>query len=151
MLLIRPLVSVIIVNFNGCHLLRECLPTILNQDYPNYDVIVFDNGSNDLSVNYLKSTYPEVKVYCSKENLGFAGGNNRAVELAEGEYVILLNNDTKVIRNFISTLVESAEGRIHTASVAPRIVRSQGANLDGPQFTHNGFLVPTMYFLFARR
>lgn len=151
MFLISTHVSVIIVNYNGHHLLRECLPTVLDQDYPNYEVVVFDNGSKDKSVRLLNIEYPQVKVFSNSENLGFAGGNNKAVSLVESEYIILLNNDTKVARNFISTLVESIEKNPNIVSVAPRIVRPKGANLDGPQFSHDGFLVPFSYFFFAKR
>jgi hypothetical protein len=147
----HPSVSVIILNYNGRDLLKECLPTILDQDYVNYEVIVFDNGSQDGSVKYVQDEFRNVRLCTANKNLGFAAGNNRVVDSLRSEYVILLNNDTRVARSFISRLVDNAEREQRIASVAPRIVRPTGPNLDGPQFTNRGFLVPLLYSVFSRR
>ncbi len=77
--------------------------------YPNYEVILVDNGSTDGSVEFVETNYPEVRILRSKKNLGFAIANNVATEHARGEYVALLNNDTEVDRDWLSEMVRVAE------------------------------------------
>lgn len=103
-------VSVILVNYNGKRYidnLFQSLVKICHDDF-SYEVIFEDNNSTDDSVDYLKkSGYGDkcnLKIVESKENLGFAGGNNLAIENAEGKYIILLNNDTAVDENWLSEI-----------------------------------------------
>jgi hypothetical protein len=105
-----PLVSIIIVNFNGKKWLVDCLDSIRKHDYGALEVIVVDNNSSDDSVKFIKATYPSAKIVLNNENLGFAEGNNRGVAAATGEYYFLLNNDTilcdqDLIRKSITFLV----------------------------------------------
>ena len=102
----RPLVSIVIVNFNGRELLEPCLGSVYAQAYHPIEVIVVDNGSTDDSVAYIRRAFPEVRIVENSENLGFAGGNNRGVERAHGEYVALLNNDTVVEREWLVALMD---------------------------------------------
>ena len=93
-----PLVSIVIVNFNGKRWLKNCFESINNQVYPNLEVIVVDNNSTDNSVAYIKK-YPEYKLIENKNNLGFAEGNNIGVSNAKGDFYFLLNNDTVLIES----------------------------------------------------
>lgn len=87
--------SIIIVNFNGRKYLEDCFKSIYKHcSNINFEVIVFDNNSSDESVSYIKNNFSEVKLIESKENLGFAKGNNKAVQESCGENILLLNNDT---------------------------------------------------------
>jgi GT2 family glycosyltransferase len=99
----RPVVSILIVNFNGAKWLRGCLDSLRTVEFPSYEVIVVDNVSRDDSLAMLRS-YPEVKVIRSEENLGFAGGNNLGLPHCSGKYVLLLNNDTVVNPDFLQPL-----------------------------------------------
>jgi len=101
----HPLVSVIIVNYNGRALLEECLQSVLATEYRPLEVILVDNGSTDGSVAFVRSRFPEVRLLVEEENLGFAGGNNRGVEASTGEYVVLLNNDTHVAPGWVKPLL----------------------------------------------
>jgi GT2 family glycosyltransferase len=103
-----PLVSIIIVNWNGIKFLEPCLSSLYSQSYAPYEVILFDNGSTDGSVGFLKEKFPEVIILESPENLGFAEGNNRAIEASKGEYILTLNNDTELADGFLETLVQAA-------------------------------------------
>lgn len=109
----EPRVSVIILNFNGKRFLKECLDSVLNQTYRNYQIILVDNGSTDGSVEFIEKNYSEVKLIRNDKNFGFAEGNNigirRALEDATVEYVALLNNDVKVDRNWLAELIAVAE------------------------------------------
>ncbi len=94
----HPLMSLIIVNWNGKELLERCLNSILkNTVYPNYEIIVVDNGSTDGSTEIIEKKFPEVKLIKLEENVGFSKGNNIGIENANGEYLVLLNNDTEII------------------------------------------------------
>jgi GT2 family glycosyltransferase len=104
-----PLVSIIIVNYNGKHLLTACLDSVFRQTYRNIEVIVVDNGSADNSSEYIESHYPPVRLIKNNENLGYAKGNNIGIENSEGEYIATLNNDTKVAPDWIENLVTAAE------------------------------------------
>lgn len=104
-----PLVSVVILNWNGEIWLRRCLDSLSCQTYLNYEIIFVDNASVDDSVEYVRNNYPKVKIIESPTNLGFAGGNNLGIKYALGKYILLLNNDTWVKSNFIKDLVYEKE------------------------------------------
>jgi O-antigen biosynthesis protein len=107
----KPKVSIIIVNFNGRHLLDECLQSVRQLDFPQsqYEVILVDNNSSDDSVPYVRSHYPWVNVVISDRNLGFTGGNNLGFQHATGEYIVLLNNDVRADKNWLKELVKAAQ------------------------------------------
>jgi GT2 family glycosyltransferase len=90
--------SLIIVNWNGRDLLEDCLPSLENQTITAEEIIVVDNGSNDDSVEFLKISFPSVKVVTLDKNYGFAKANNIGIRLASGSRIALLNNDTVVAR-----------------------------------------------------
>jgi hypothetical protein len=102
-------VSVVVLNYNGLEHLETCLMSLLRQSYKASEIIVSDNGSTDGSVEYIKKNFPGVRILENGENLGFAKGNNLAIEMAiEGgaEYIALLNNDTEVHEGWIKEMVE---------------------------------------------
>jgi len=103
----NPLVSIIIVNWNGQKWLKKCLDSLYNQTYKNYEIILVDNASTDDSVAFIRQKYPEVILVQSTKNLGFSGGNNLGIQKANGEYVLLLNNDTWVENIFLDKMLNS--------------------------------------------
>jgi GT2 family glycosyltransferase len=88
----------VIVNWNGKHLLGECLESLRRQTFQDFEIILVDNGSRDGSVEYIRERYGEVKLVTLSVNKGFAGGNNAGIRIASGNYIVLLNNDTKTDR-----------------------------------------------------
>jgi len=102
-----PFCSVIIVNYNGKHLLRDCLTAVCNQSYGLFEVIVVDNGSTDGSCAYVQSAFPGVTLVKAQLNKGFAGGNNEGYRHARGELIVLLNNDTIVADGWLTGLVDA--------------------------------------------
>lgn len=104
-----PAVSVIILNYNGQHLLSECLDSLRKQIFRDFELIFVDNGSTDGSVVFVKENYPEVKVLENRENLGFGEGNNAGMRVAGGKYIALLNNDTVTHPEWLQRLFEAAE------------------------------------------
>ena len=108
-----PLVSIIIVNWNGGKVLKDCLVSLSKIDYPKWELILVDNGSTDGS-----GARAEVK---NTKNMGFAPANNQGVIRAKGKYVLLLNNDTVVPRKFLSIMVERMEGDQNVGAMQPKL------------------------------
>jgi GT2 family glycosyltransferase len=108
-LLIQPIVSVVIVNWNGKHLLGECLDSLTAQHVEGIEIILVDNGSQDGSSDYVRERYPGVRVLSLPVNKGFAGGNNAGIRISAGKYVALLNNDTKADPDWLANLLKAAE------------------------------------------
>ena len=102
----------------------SCLASISRLSYPNYQVIVVDNGSEDATLTAIQSEFPDVMTVENGENLGFAEGNNRGIRLAleEGaDYVMLLNNDTEVRSDMLTHLIGFAESDSDIGVVGPLI------------------------------
>jgi GT2 family glycosyltransferase len=119
-----PKVSIIILNWNGYDDTKECLGSVGQIDYPDYDVIVVDNGSKDGSVEKLEKGFPSVFFIKNPVNLGFTGGNNvgmREALKADPDYILLLNNDTTVDRSMLSELVKAAESDENIGIAGPKI------------------------------
>jgi GT2 family glycosyltransferase len=106
-------VIVLILNYNGKHLLDECISSYLANDYDNFEVVVIDNGSSDGSQHLIEENYPEVKVLQTGSNLGYSGGFNYGLDYAyskrKADYVVITNNDVKADSRVISELVNVAE------------------------------------------
>lgn len=123
-------VSIIIVNYNGEAYLEACLESVLKQNYPSFEVIVVDNNSNDSSVHLLKGYDTLVKIVFMQENAGFGGGCLAGLKLASGEYVALLNNDTKVAEDWLEKLVEPLESMSEIGSCASKMVVEETETID---------------------
>ena len=107
-----PKVSLIILNWNGKDVLRECLHSASDMDYSNYNIILVDNGSTDGSQDFVQQNFPEVDLIENEENLGFAEGQNIGIRHAirtGAEYLFVLNNDVKFDRSVLSELVAAFE------------------------------------------
>jgi GT2 family glycosyltransferase len=105
----QPLLSVIIPNWNGRRFLEECLDSLKEQTFQDFETILVDNGSTDGSADFAEKRYGEfLRVVRNKENLGFAGGNNAGIRTARGEFIVLLNNDTLVDPRWLEELVKAA-------------------------------------------
>ena len=90
----RPLISVVVVNFNGKKFLDDCLSSLERQTFQGFEVILVDNGSSDDSVAFIQKKFPQVILVENGKNLGFAGGTNAGIRIAKGEFIFTLNNDT---------------------------------------------------------
>jgi GT2 family glycosyltransferase len=103
-------VSVCIANYNGMAVIDACLRSVLDQDcdFP-VEIIVHDDASTDGSLQYVQDHWPQAKLIASPENVGFCISNNRMVAAAQGEYVLLLNNDAELFPNALRSLMTAAE------------------------------------------
>jgi len=104
-----PLVSIIIVNYNGKTHLEKCLPSVSKSSYAKYEVILVDNNSIDSSLEFVQKNYPSVSVIKLDNNYGFAEPNNIGAKSAKGELLLFLNNDTITTPDFIAELVNAAK------------------------------------------
>ena len=155
---LAPKVAIVILNWNSYEDTKECLDSLEDVTYPNYEIIIVDNGSTDGSVARLEMAFPQHKFIRSEENLGFAGGNNIGIKyaLAQGvNYVLLLNNDTIVSPGFLTEMVKTAEEdqtiglvggkiyrygthEIHHAGGKLVLWRGTGYSFRGDRAGHNG-------------
>ena len=95
-------VSIIIVNYNTCMLLKNCLLSIFKHTkYITFEVIVSDNGSSDGSLEMLHQEFPNVLVIENKANLGFGVANNKGLSISKGKYILYLNSDTVLLNNAV--------------------------------------------------
>jgi GT2 family glycosyltransferase len=101
--------SVIIPVWNGRPYLRACLEAVLTQGFPSFEIIVVDNASLDRSATFVAENYPQVRLICNQQNLGFAGGCNVGLEAAGGDILVLLNQDTVVQPGWLQTLAQAME------------------------------------------
>lgn len=116
--------SVIILNWNGEAMLRRYLPSVIQfTQIEGVEIVVADNGSNDTSLEFLRSQ--PVRIIELGENYGFAEGYNRAIEQVESKYVVLLNSDVEVTPNWLDTLLNYARTHEEVAAIQPKILSWQ--------------------------
>jgi GT2 family glycosyltransferase len=120
-----PKVFFVIVNYNEYPLTQACLESLQTLSYPNYEIIVVDNGSSDGSAEAFRQAFPEVIVLETGENLGYTGGNNAGVRYAlehEANYINVMNPDTIVVNpDYITQLVDYMESRHEVGIVGPKV------------------------------
>jgi len=104
-----PIVSVVIVNWNGHRLLERCLQSLMVQSVPPADVIVVDNGSSDGSVELVSREFPGVHLIALTDNVGFSRANNIGIRHARGDYIALLNNDAEPAPDWLASLVTALQ------------------------------------------
>lgn len=116
-----PLVSIITVNYDHPEITCLLLASLRKITYPNVEILVVDNASPKDDPAIIKAQYPEIIFIQSRENLGFAGGNNLAVRQASGKYLLFINNDTEVDPGFLEPLVAKLESDPGIGAVSPKI------------------------------
>lgn len=128
----QPKVSIIILNWNGSKDTLPCLTSLFKITYPNYEIIVVDNASQAEDIFKIRQKFPSLNILKNKTNLGFAEGNNVAIrqilKQGQSDFILLLNNDTTVTKNFLNHLVETAQNYQNSGILGPKIYyyRRQG-------------------------
>jgi GT2 family glycosyltransferase len=105
----KPLISLIVINYNTKHLLPACMESLKNQDYDNIEIILIDNDSADGTCQYMQENYPKIITVCNKDNLGYAGAGNQGIKLAKGDYVMTLNPDIIFEPSYIKNCIKKME------------------------------------------
>jgi len=126
--MLSPKVSIIILNWNGSKDTIDCLKSLENLNYPNFEIVLLDNGSTDNSIGIFRAQMPNFKnkitLIKNKENLGFPAGNNVGIKYAiehGTNYVLLLNNDTVVDKNFLKEMMTVGESGNKIGILGPKI------------------------------
>lgn len=121
----KPLVYIILVNWNGLKDTLECLSSLKRITYKNHRIVVVDNGSTNNQLHILKIKYPEILPINNNSNLGYCKANNQGIKYAinkGAKYILLLNNDTVVKKDFLSILVKYAEKNSFKGVLTPKIL-----------------------------
>lgn len=138
-----PKVSVVIPNYNGEKYLRDCIKSLRGQEYLNFETIIIDNASQDSQYGWL-SEYEDIIFKQLDKNYGFSRAVNEGIQMAQGEYVLLLNNDTVVELDFIKQLVKVIEKDKHIFGVSSKMIAYQDHRVmddAGDEYTILGWTV----------
>jgi GT2 family glycosyltransferase len=117
-----PEASVIIVNWNGKRFLEACLTAMRRQTFRDFETILVDNGSQDGSVEYVRTNFPEVNLVTLTDNRGFCGGNIVGYEQARGQLIFLLNNDTEADEHWLEEIYRASQGYPRAGSFASKML-----------------------------
>jgi GT2 family glycosyltransferase len=140
---VQPLVSVIILNYNGEAYLQNCLASVLKSQYPNFEVILVDNASTDRSLKKAQEAFvdPRLKIVQNTQNLGFSGGNNVGFEHSSGEYLVFLNNDTIVQENWLASLVDAMQSDPSIGLAQSKIINMNSDVIQNAGWLFSNYLV----------
>ena len=123
-------ISIIIVNYNVEYFLDQCLDSVTKGiQNLSAEVFVVDNCSVDGSVEMVKSKYPDFRLIENKDNIGFSKANNQAIEIAQGEYILLLNPDTVVQEDTFLKTVQFMDKHADSGGLGVRMVDGKGVFL----------------------
>lgn len=145
----NPLVSVIILNYNGCNFLKSCLDSVLAVEYSNFEIIVVDNGSTDGSAAFLEEFYGKIdKIVIIKKdkNYGVGAGRNFGLSGARGEYIVFLDNDAIVDPCWIKGFFEAFDSDKKIGLTQSKILNMAQRN----KFDHAGDYLTSFGFLAER-
>lgn len=117
-----PRVSIVLLNYNGLKHLQQFLPSVCATVYGNYEVVLADNASTDLSVDWVRTHYPVVKIIINSTNEGFAGGYNWALPQVNADYYVLLNTDVEVTSDWLQPIIACMEEDKQIAACQPKIL-----------------------------
>jgi len=123
------MISVVIPNYNGKKILEACLNSLEEQSYKKFEIIIVDNGSSDGSQSFIKKIYPNVELVALDKNYGFSYAVNRGIEASTGEYIALLNNDTKVDSQWLYNLYNAMQKDEKVFSVGSKMIRFDDTNI----------------------
>jgi len=140
-----PLITLVIPNWNGSHLLEACLVSVSAQTFSDYQVVLVDNGSSDGSAEYVHEDFPWVKILANTTNLGFAPAVNRAIRESQSPLIVTLNNDVWLEAEWLEEMVAAAGTGERVGMIASKILTvrapdrldSAGISLDRAGFAWN--------------
>ncbi|MBI5148600.1 glycosyltransferase family 2 protein [Candidatus Pacearchaeota archaeon] len=140
-----PLISLIVVNWNGKPFLKQCFSSLQELNYPKdkLELIMVDNGSKDGSVQFMQKNFPEVKIIKNREN-NYCKANNLGIKAARGKYVALLNNDAWVHKDWLVELVKVIRKDSKIAAIGSKTLFENG------RINSTG-LIQKKYFYFMDR
>ncbi len=129
-----PKVAVVIVHWNRKALLEKFLPFVVATKYPNLEIVIADNHSNDGSQEFVRTNYPNITIVQNNDNYGYAGGYNHALKKVQADYYVLLNNDIEVNSNWIEPVIREMESNKKIGACQPKMLDYKNRN----QFEYAG-------------
>jgi len=148
-----PFVSVVVLNYNGRAFLDACLSSVFQISYPrsSYEVILVDNASTDGSVEYVHNNFPLIRILALNKNYGFTEGNNKGAELARGDLIVFLNNDTVVDKNWLNELAKVALSDSKIGICGSKIMSMKDRNVtqyNGRHLHVLGGVIPSAFYTY---
>jgi GT2 family glycosyltransferase len=128
----KDLVSVTLVTYNSGRFIRRCLESVLEQNYPHLEVIVIDNASTDGTADILEQFADKCRIHYNQENIGFAAAQNQAIAISQGQWVLALNPDVLLMKDFIEELVIAGNLDRKVGTVCGKLL-SISASFDLPE------------------
>ena len=133
-------VSVIIPNYNGANFIKDCIESLKEQSYKDFEIIVVDNDSKDGSADVVEQEFPEVRLKRLDQNYGFSRAVNEGLRMSEAPFALLLNSDTKAEPDFVGALVTAIRGDERIFSVASKMIQMKNPErLDGAGDLYSAF------------
>src|SRR5215213_2552764 len=117
-----PEIAVVVVNWNGAHLLRTCLGSLRAQTFADFEAILVDNGSSDDSLELVARDFPEVRVVALADNLGLAGGTSAGIAVTDAPIIVTLNNDTEADPRWLDELHAALAAHPEAGSAASKLL-----------------------------
>lgn len=119
------MLSIVIVTYNSDTFIGPCLDSIFNQDYKDFEVVLVDNGSKDDTLFLIKKGYPQIKLIENRRNLGAAKARNQAIKNAQGEWILSLDCDIILEKDFLRKIMQFVENSGESiGSLQPKILRN---------------------------
>lgn len=144
-----PKVSIIVLNYYGGNIVKECVESILDTDYPNFELIFVDNGSKDGSLEAIKKEFgynSRIKIIANNQNVGVTRGYNEGIVNADGKYIAIMNYDVKVKKDWLRPLVNIMENDKSIGGVQPKCL-----SWDEPRrIDHCGIVMDILGFTYDR-
>jgi GT2 family glycosyltransferase len=126
-----PLISILIVTWNRKDDVLETLQSVYQQAYQNFEIVVVDNGSEDGTVDALRSLHPNVLVVALERNIGISAGRNAGIEIAHGEIIFCLDSDASLANNALTNIVRRFQADESIGVINSKIVNAYTKELDG--------------------
>jgi GT2 family glycosyltransferase len=121
------LLSIIIVTWNSEEFIKSCLGSVFNSKVSSdFEVMVIDNASQNGTVKAIKEFFAQVKLISNQKNSGYARGNNQGIEIARGEYILLLNPDVELKENCLQLMLDFMESRKEIDGLGPQLLNPDG-------------------------
>ncbi len=121
---IKGLVSIIIINYNSGEFLLKCIKSILKQNYKKYKIIIIDNASKDGSMESIVNKDRRMEIIYNNQNMGFSFAGNQGIKIAKGEYVLLLNFDILLDKDFLREMVKAINLKSNIGSISGKLLRN---------------------------
>jgi len=120
------ILSIVLVTHNSGTYIEVCLDSIFAQDFKAYEVIVIDNASEDITKAILKKKYPDIILKENMQNYGYSKALNQGIAMAEGSYILCLNDDIKLDSGFLVNIHDAIETENDIAAVQPKVIKPDG-------------------------